>query len=267
MANIGGIQFNVSSISESSAVKYSTHEIAIYPKTFGEIFRAYATSQRKWSLRSAESAVKGYNVDVYRKLERLMLIGQSVTIDLPEIDRYSVGFITAVKLAKSQDVVEEFEVDVEEGIRNPIHACDDITDWTSNGTLVVDTSDFKEGTGSVKFSGTPAAGTALYANAPISIPPRFLSCDWLAFWFKTDNITDLSSVVVKLFCSSVDYARINVTSQINTAGKWILVRFKRENMSLTGTVDWNKVFAFQIEKTHSTDQTQTNWLDDICAYQ
>ncbi|MCD6446502.1 hypothetical protein J7L49_06945 [Candidatus Bathyarchaeota archaeon] len=265
MAKIDTVEFNVSSISENSAVKLSTHEVAIYPHTFGEIYKAYATTQRKWSLTGSET--NSFNIDVYRKLERLMRIGKSVTVDLPEINRYSVGFITSVKLSKQQDVISEFQVDVEEGLHNYIHGCDDITDWVSNGTLTVDTNDYKEGTGSVKINGSMDAEVALYAKAPITIPPRFLMCDWIAFWFKTDNITDLSNITVKLLVDNNNYASINVTNQVSQVNTWILIRFKRENMTLTGTIDWNRVAAFQIEKTHSTTQTQTNWIDDICAYQ
>jgi hypothetical protein len=264
MANIGGITLDISSISEESNVKLSAHELAVYPHTFGELYRAYATSQRKWQLTTTETSA---NAGLYRKLETLMKIGKSVKVDLPEIDIYSVGFITGVKLSKTQTAIKHIHVTIEEGLRNYIHGCDDISDWASNGTLTVDTSDYKEGTGSVKCSGSPAAGTALYAKAPITIPPRFLSCDWVAFWFKTDNITDLTSIVIKLIIDANNYASINVTSQVTAVNTWTLIRFRRADMTLTGSVGWNSINALQLEKTHSTAQTFTFWMDEICAYQ
>ena len=265
MARIGDVEFNISSVSEDSAVKLSTHEIAIYPHTFGEIYKVYGTTQRRWSLTASET--EGFNTDVYVKLERMMRIGKSVRIDLPEIDRYSVGFITAVKRTKTQGAIQEFQVDIDEGLRNPINGCESIEGWESNGTLTLDNVDFKEGEASVKCSGSPDAGVALYAKAPVSMPPRLLSCDWIAFWFKTDNITDLASVVVKFILNSENYASIDVTDQITQANKWILIRFKRENMTVTGTLNWNLINAFKLEKTHNTAQTHSFWIDDICAFQ
>jgi len=132
MANIGGITLDISSISEESNVKLSAHELAVYPHTFGELYRAYATSQRKWQLTTAETSA---NAGLYRKLETLMKIGKSVKVDLPEIDIYSVGFITSVKLSKTQSAIKHINITIEEGLRNYIHGCDDITDWASNGTL------------------------------------------------------------------------------------------------------------------------------------
>jgi hypothetical protein len=79
MANIGGITLDISSISEESNVKLSAHELAVYPHTFGELYRAYATSQRKWQLTTAETSA---NAGLYRKLETLMKIGKSVKVDL-----------------------------------------------------------------------------------------------------------------------------------------------------------------------------------------
>jgi len=264
MARIDDITLDVTGISEESNVKLSTHEVAIYPHTFGEIYKAYATSQRKWELTTSETSA---NAGLYRKLETLMKIGKSLKVDLPEVDIYSVGFVTSVKLSKTQSMIKNIQVTIEEGLRNYIHGCDDIADWVSNGTLAVDTTDFKEGTGSVKCSGSLTAGTALYAKAPITIPPRFLSCDWMAFWFKTDNITDLSSIVVKLLIDANNYASIDITSQVTEVNSWLLIRFKRAAMTLTGSMDWNSINALQLEKTHSTAQTYSFWIDEICAYQ
>jgi hypothetical protein len=94
-----------------------------------------------------------------------------------------------------------------------------------------------------------------------------LSCDWVAFWFKTDNITNLSSVVVKLIIDANNYASIDVTSQVTAVNTWTLIRFRRADMTLTGSIDWNSINALQLEKTHSSAQTYSFWMDEICAYQ
>lgn len=125
--------------------------------------------------------------------------------------------------------------------------------------------------GDSQVSPTTAAqdciGVALYAQAPITVPPRFLSCDWIAFWYRTDNITDLSSLTIKLLVDSSNYAEYTFTSEIVQANKWYRVRFKRADCTITGSVDWDEITAVKIEQTHNTLQTINLWLDEICAYQ
>jgi len=264
MARIGNISLDVASVSEESAIKYSTHEIAIYPRTFGDILKVYATSQRKWEISTAETPQT--NVNVYKELERLMFIGESLPIDLPEIDRYSVGFITNLRLQKTQNVLQSMQISLVEGLRNPLHSCDDITDWLKSDNIVLDTSDFKEGKASVKWYNTTASSSQ-WVQAPISLPPRFLSTAWIAFWFKVNDITGLTQALAQLIQDANNYLQYNFTSQITDAGKWLRIRFKRADMTVTGVPDWNLINAFKISVSWNTTYTRTYWTDDICAYQ
>jgi hypothetical protein len=264
MARIGDIQLDIAGITEESAVKFSTHEVAIYPQTFGNILKVYATSQRKWEISTAETPQ--VNVDVYKNLERLMFMGESLIIDLPEIDRYTVGFITRVRLTKTQSGLQSIQITALEGLRNPLHSCDNITDWLKSDSIELDTSDFKEGKASVKWYNTTASSSQ-WVQAPISLPPRFLSTSWIAFWFKINNIDGLSSIVAQLMQDSNNYLQYDFTNQVSEAGKWLRIRFKRADMTRTGVPDWSLINAFKIIASWNTTVTRTFWIDDICAYQ
>jgi hypothetical protein len=264
MARIGNILLDVAGITEESAVKFSTHEVAIYPQTFGNILKVYATSQRKWEISTAETPQ--VNVDVYKQLERLMFMGESLPIDLPEIDRYSVGFIVRLRLTKTQSGLQSIQISVLEGLRNPLHSCDSITDWLKSDSIELDTADFKEGKASVKWYNTTASSSQ-WVQAPISLPPRFLSTAWIAFWLKIDNIDGLSSIVAQLIQDANNYLQYDFKSQVTNAGKWLRIRFQRKDMTRTGNPDWSLINAFKITASWDTTVTRTYWIDDICAYQ
>jgi hypothetical protein len=264
MARIGNILLDVAGVTEESAVKFSTHEVAIYPQTFGNILKVYATSQRKWEISTAETPQ--VNVDVYKQLERLMFMGESLPIDLPEIDRYSVGFIVHLRLVKTQSGLQSIQISVLEGLRNPLHSCDSITDWLKSDSIELDTADFKEGKASVKWYNTTASSSQ-WVQAPISLPPRFLSTAWIAFWLKIDSIDGLSSIVAQLIQDANNYLQYDFKSQVTDAGKWLRIRFQRKDMTRTGNPDWSLINAFKITASWGTTVTRTYWIDDICAYQ
>jgi hypothetical protein len=87
---------------------------------------------------------------------------------------------------------------------------------------------------------------------------------WAAFWFRMDNITDLTDCKLVFYKDESNYASIAFESLVDEADEWFFIREKLEDFTKTGNFDWTEVNYVKIAVKHSSEQTYYFLVDELC---
>jgi len=134
------------------------------------------------------------------------------------------------------------------------------TDQYGNGTVGFDTSDFREGAGSIKLIADNATGLTGMIKA--------LAGNWSAktfrFWVKSDDWTNVSLASLLISTNAfTDFYFIHINSFIvgKTDNEWIEVSIPRSAFSASGTPNWTTVDSVIFRLVGVNGQTPTVWFD------
>jgi hypothetical protein len=220
--------------------------------------------------------LKGYlsgasRYDSIQQLDRYRMLGESILLTSDPIT--APVFITALSLddIKPNSIDYTLALDVALFLQGEAYDSDAYF-WVETGggalTIATATPTPREGTGCIKLSGTIGAGVAscLGGYAPDLLD--FSYKDWIAFWYITDNIHDLTECLVTFYDDDGNTATYGFTALITEVDKWYRVLIPKTGFTEAPfAFVWNEVEAWFIQQTHSTEQTYYFAVDDMGAYE
>jgi hypothetical protein len=211
--------------------------------------------------------------DNFDAFERARDLGESMKLDLNTLK--TVIFIEEVE--PSKDLygmgVLYYSLVLEEALFRQISPCDSTSQWSvvsGGGTFsAINSSPTpKEGDYAIKLvTTTPGAsvfGTLKYDPADL-IDVNDLN--WVSFWYRTNNITNLETCEILLYVDASNYASYTFTSEVQAVDTWYKIRVHHDSFTVTGTMEWDEIDYILIRQEHTTDQTFTFIVDDLGAYE
>ncbi|NWG09032.1 MAG: hypothetical protein HXX80_01750 [Nitrososphaerales archaeon] len=259
---LNDITINCKSISLTNVQKFSSNEI---PGGRGTRMISMERGASEILLDCYEDGA--FEDNVYDKLKRAKDIGDSVKLDI-EDEAITIGFITNITLSRDLPDFRSYTIDLIEAYHKIINVCDLTDSWSvdsGGGALSVDSTYLKEGSGSLKLSGTISASTPSRMKYNPSSLIDLEDYGWVVFWFRISNKDNISSAYIKLFKDGSNYASYDFSSLLTQVNRWIKVRVKKSSFSETGTMDWGEIDYITIDVTKSVEAAYDFYVDDLGA--
>jgi len=148
--------------------------------------------------------------------------------------------------------------------------------WTAAGTasdLAQDTASYWKAPASLRFNLTTGTGTLTKTINQADLTSYVgVGVAFLAVYIP--NVTNLTSITLKLGSSASDYYSVTSTTGFTgawTANNWLLVPFDFSTASTTGTPDWSAVDYAQVSIIASGTETNFHvgelFISQPCPYQ
>lgn len=148
--------------------------------------------------------------------------------------------------------------------------------WTAAGTasgLAQDTASYWQAPASLRFNVTTGTGTLTKTINQADLTSYVgVGVAFLAVYIP--NVTNLTSITLKLGSSASDYYSVTSTTGFTgawTANNWLLVPFDFSTASTTGTPDWSAVDYAQVSIVASGTETNFHvgelFISQPCPYQ
>lgn len=148
--------------------------------------------------------------------------------------------------------------------------------WTAAGTasgLAQDTASYWQAPASLRFNLTTGTGTLTKTINQADLTSYVgVGVAFLAVYIP--NVTNLTSITLKLGSSASDYYSVTSTTGFTgawTANNWLLVPFDFSTASTTGTPDWSAVDYAQVSIIASGTETNFHvgelFISQPCPYQ
>lgn len=148
--------------------------------------------------------------------------------------------------------------------------------WTAAGTasgLAQDTASYWKAPASLRFNLTTGTGTLTKTINQADLTSYVgVGVAFLAVYIP--NVTNLTSITLKLGSSASDYYSVTSTTGFTgawTANNWLLVPFDFSTASTTGTPDWSAVDYAQVSIVASGTETNFHvgelFISQPCPYQ
>jgi len=268
MIKLAGYTLEVEEIVPSTKARFGESEHANWPESFGVRLTPLGIL-KSWSLRVFEkTSFEGGSIEA---IERIMRLGKSVKLDVEEGSLYriqTIVYLLSLEAFFIPPTTRRATIGVEEAYRNIATSCDDLEGFevtSGGGTLSLDSTNMKEGEASVKLGGSIAAGV----ESALKFTPKHSlkrgTYRWLAFWFRTNNLTDLSNLKIRVYKDDSNYATYTFTSDVTEVDKWYFIRVLLDDFAITGpNFSWDEVSRIEIGETHSSAQTYAFNIDEIC---
>ena len=142
-----------------------------------------------------------------------------------------------------------------------ISACDNLDDWAvGNGTLSLDTADFKEGAASIKNTGQGNGSGYVDAIYDPTGTWDWSAEDHLVFWFKATSLNSLQFRVYSGADIDTDYVEWTVQffQQVLIVNKWYRVKLYKDDFDgSSGSISWAAVKALRIR----AGALPSEWVD------
>lgn len=204
-----------------------------------------------------------------QQIDRYRMIGESLrlTSDLITIPVY----IRSLRLDDVAPNSVDYTLTLDASLFIQGHACDADTDWvvdSGGGALTEETAtpSPREGAACLKLSGTINAATESKLKCTPADSLDFSYKDWVALWYYTNNVTDLSECVAKFYHDASNYSLYDFTSQV-VLNAWCRVLIPKADFSENGLMEWDEVTYFTIHQKHNSQQTYFFAVDDVGAYE
>lgn len=145
------------------------------------------------------------------------------------------------------------------------------TGWTSNGTVTLDTSDYREGSASLSVSDITGDGTAklLFRHTTKSVDVTSMSeSDYYQLWFYIDDtskLTGINTVKFGVGDSATNYY-VHAVSPSDLSNGWNWVQVKFSDMAKVGSPSMftaGTLSFIDVEATIATGQTPTTKIDKL----
>jgi len=130
-----------------------------------------------------------------------------------------------------------------------LSSCDDLTNWTSENTLSVEITDYRQGAGALEASGSATLDFRNAALAPDYGTFAFSTEDKLQLWYYVDSVANLADAVTIEVSSSTtddtDEFQFSIPKAELTDG-WNWISKRISEAAIIGTPDLNAIVRFRL---------------------
>jgi hypothetical protein len=205
------------------------------------------------------------------QIDRYRMIGGSLklTSDIITIP----VFLRALKIDDIAPNSVNYSLTLDASLFRQAHACDLDTEWiVDNGggalTEATATPTPREGVACLKLACAPLAANTESRLKCTPVDAIDLSYnDWIAIWYYTNNITDLTLAEAKFYHDAGDHSDYDFKALVTAADTWYRILIPKASFADTGTMEWDAVTYFTIAQKHSSEQTVYFAVDDIGGYE
>ncbi len=258
----------------------------VYPPIYTRVSRSnrigtpgrFGASRQDLGLQSMQIVLSGVltwstRYDSFDAFERARDLGKSMKLDLNTLK--TAAFIEEVE--PSKDLygmgVSHYSLVLEKAVFRQINPCDSTSQWSvvsGGGTLSAINSSPKPKEGDYALKLVTIAPEASVFGTLKYDPANLININdlnWVSFWYRTNNITNLETCEILLYVDTSNYASYTFTSEIQAVDTWYKIRAHHDSFSVTGTMEWDEIDYTLIRQEHTTDQTFTAFVDDLGAYE
>jgi len=136
-----------------------------------------------------------------------------------------------------------------------LSSCDDLTNWTSENTLSVETTDYRQGAGALEASGSATLDFRNAALAPDYGTFAFSTEDKLQLWYYVDSVAKLAdAVTIEISSSTIDDTDEFQFSipKAELADGWNWISKRISEAQVIGAPDLNAIVRFRLHVAKTT---------------
>ena len=146
-----------------------------------------------------------------------------------------------------------------------IDNCDAATNWSSDNSLTLNTTDKQEGTGSLQSSGSNTLDFNKSAPSAVDASNVTKSNGYLVFWYKVNDTTRLDDYITITVGSDGNNATNKISWLVDkgyfTNDTWLQVGLKFSDGTETGTLNMSNVSGIEVKAPKS--DVVTSKIDDV----
>lgn len=202
--------------------------------------------------------------DTIAALERAQDANASLKFDSDFLK--TTAFIKSIKRLDEINQTMYYELTIGEGHMKQINSCDATTDFSvdsGGGSLTADSTYFKEGTKSLKLSGTIAGATASTILYTPSEGLDLLNYNWVRFWFRISSVANMTTSLINLYYDASNYVSYDFKALHAAVDTWYLIRVLKSDFTETGTMNWDEVQYLTVSHTKSAQTLYDFYVDDL----
>jgi len=251
MIKLAGLTLEATKVSPSSRLRYVEAQHVNFPLSYGKRIISLGYGEA-YSVELFENV--NFEAGIIEKLMKLLRLGESLKFDVEEsplLQLYDVVYLRSIDV---DVVIGEFRratLYLTQAYRDIMNDFESLNRLTSDGTLSLDSTNYKQGKNSVKV----ASGT--YLEYELLFAWRGGVFSWLAFHFKPSAS---ATFTIKVECDANNYATYDF-SALAQIGAWKFIRIKLEDFTITGDAfSWDNVNKIRVSSSVAIDFN----IDELC---